>query len=341
VTSDGTHDQRGELIQGRAILVTGGTGSFGTAFVTRCLAAGARRVVVYSRDELKQSELQARLESARLRCFIGDVRDPERLARAMRGVDVVVHAAAMKRIDTCEANPEEAVRTNVLGTLNVAKVAIDAGVQQAVLLSTDKAPNAATLYGATKMCAERLWCQSNVYAAGRVTRLNAVRYGNVIGSRGSVLDLFRAQRARREPLTITSESMTRFFMTVGDAVDLVLVALRTMRGGEVIVPQVGSASVLMFARAVVEGPAGEPYAPGHVVTGPRATERMHETLISSDESSRTYDAGDQYIIEPDARVWAEIPPPAHPRVADGFAYRSDTNPRQLSLAALRAMVARC
>jgi UDP-N-acetylglucosamine 4,6-dehydratase len=338
VTSD-AHAWLPHPIRGRRVFVTGGTGSFGHAFVRRCLALEARAVVVYSRDELKQAQLAARVPDARLRCFVGDVRDAERLTRAMRGVDLVVHAAAMKRIDTCEANPEEAVRTNVLGTLNVAKAAVDAGAARAVCLSTDKAPNAATLYGATKFCAERLWCQANVYAAGTPTRLAAVRYGNVVGSRGSVLELFRRQYERGEPLTLTDERMTRFWMTVEDAVDLVVLALAQMRGGEVLIPKAGSCDLLTFARAVVER-AG-PYAPGHIVTGARATERQHETLIAADEANRAYDQGTHYVIEPESRPWGDtFATPVSP-VPPGFEYRSDTHPHPLTVTELRTMIDAC
>lgn len=324
---------------GRSLLVTGATGSFGPAFLLAALASGVTRVVAFSRDELKQAHLAAEIPDARMRWFIGDVRDANRLAWAMRGVDVVVHAAAMKRIEVCEANPAEAVRTNVLGTLNVAQAAILAGVEQAVFLSTDKAPNAATLYGATKLCAERLWVQSNVYAAGTGTRLSAVRYGNVIGSRGSVLELFRRQYALGVPLTLTDERMSRFWLTLTDAVQLVLTALRGMGGGEIFVPKAGSCSLLDFARAVVEG--NGLYAPGHVVTGLRATERMHETLIASDEAGRTYDAGTHFVIAPEAQSWGAVSSSPWPRVPDGFKYTSDGNPQQLSVADLQRMMATC
>lgn len=324
----------------KSVLITGGTGSFGHTFAKHCLNAGAARVVIFSRDELKQAEMAQRIPDPRLRFFVGDVRDPERLERAMQNVDLVVHAAAMKRIETCEANPEEAVRTNVLGTLNVAKACVDTGVEKAVFLSTDKAPNAATLYGATKFCAERLWCQSNVYAAGTSTRLSATRYGNVIGSRGSVLSLFRTQYAQGEPLTLTDEGMTRFWMSIQDAVHLVVLALNTMRGGEVFVPKAGSCTLLEFARAVVEN-AGEKYPPGHIVTGLRATERLHETLIAADESGRTRDAGSHFVIEPESRSWGDPLPPVGLPVPAGFEYRSDTNPVRLDLEELQEMMETC
>jgi UDP-N-acetylglucosamine 4,6-dehydratase len=323
-------------LTGRNVLITGGTGSFGRAFVQRALAAGARRIVVFSRDELKQSQMAAAIPDASVRYFVGDVRNRDRLRLALKGCDTVIHAAAMKRIEVCEAEPSEAVATNIFGTENVALEAIAAGVERAVFLSTDKAPGAVTLYGMTKAVAERLWVRSNVYAAGGPTLLSATRYGNVLGSRGSVLELFRRQYHAGQPLTLTSEAMTRFWMTMHQAVGLVELALREMRGGEVFVSKVGSATVLDLARAVV-GPAL--YAPGHVETGLRPGERLHETLISQDEARNTYDAGGHYIIEPEARTWGDVAPRDLPRVPDDFSYRSDTNDQQLSVEQLREMIA--
>jgi UDP-N-acetylglucosamine 4,6-dehydratase len=324
------------ILAGKNILVTGGTGSFGHAFVRRAIAAGARRVVVYSRDELKQSQMAAAIPDPSVRYFVGDVRNRDRLRLALRNVDVCVHAAALKRIETCEAEPSESVATNIAGTENVALECIAAGVEKAVFLSTDKAPNAATLYGMTKAVAERLWIRSNVYAAGTPTRLSATRYGNVLNSRGSVLELFRRQCNAGQPLTLTSEAMSRFWMTIHQAVGLVEMALREMRGGEVFVPKVGSATVLDLARAVV-GPSL--YAPGHTVTGLRPGERLHETLISGDEARNTYDAGSHYVIEPEARTWGEVPAPDLPRVPEDFSYRSDTNEWQYTVPELRGLTA--
>jgi UDP-N-acetylglucosamine 4,6-dehydratase len=313
-------------------LVTGGTGSFGTAFVKRALLDGARRVVVYSRDELKQATLRAGISDPRLRCFIGDVRDRDRLETAMHGVDIVVHAAAMKRIEVCEANPDEAIRTNVLGTLNVAQAAIASGVDRAVFLSTDKAPDAATLYGATKFCAERMWIASNVHAAGRKTRLSATRYGNVIGSRGSVVHLWREQAARGESITITDRRCSRFWMSIEQAVDLVILCLATMRGGEVIVPKAPSSHVIELANATVDWITSKEI-------GLRPAERLHETLISVDESRNVYEAPTHYIIEPPERTWATIEPPPYPKVPEGWSYRSDTNELQATADDLRRLVA--
>jgi UDP-N-acetylglucosamine 4,6-dehydratase len=316
----------------KSILVTGGTGSFGKAFVRRALADGAGRVVVYSRGELLQAQMREEYADPRLRFFIGDVRDRRRLDLAMAGVDYCIHAAALKRIEVCEENPLEAKRTNVDGTENVALSAIGMGVHKAVLLSTDKAPVPHTTYGATKMLAERLWLQSNVYAAGTGTILTATRYGNVLASRGSVLHTWRSQAAAGQPLTVTSSGMSRYWMTLDQAVDLVLLALLLGRGGEVFVPKIPSAPLLTLVEAV---------APGASITetGLRGAERMHETLISADEAANCYDCGDHYMIWPEYRSWGAEPEPLYPKVPDGWSYRSDTNERQYTVEQLARLIA--
>lgn len=322
------------VVSGKSVLVTGGTGTFGKAFLRRCLDDGVRRIVILSRDELKQAEMRAAFPDPRVRYFIGDVRDQNRVLQALNGVEIVVHAAAMKRIETCEADPWEAVQTNVIGTHNVADAAIHAGVEKAVLLSTDKAPAAHTLYGVTKLAAERLWLASNVYAAGHRTTLSATRYGNVLGSRGSVLDLFRQQVERGVPATITHLGCTRFWMSIEQAVDLVLVALTNMQGGEVFVGKVPSAPVVTLAKACG--------ASQFSVTGLRPGERLHETLISADEARTTVDAGTHYVIEPESRPWVSVETsraPVGPPVSAGFTYRSDSNPDQLDADGLRRLVA--
>lgn len=321
------------------ILLTGGSGSFGRAFVRTALDYGARRIVIFSRDELKQAQMRADFaeDADRLRFFVGDIRDRARVDWAMRGCDTVIHAAAMKRIETCEADPAEAVATNILGTQNVALAAIKAGVRHAIFLSTDKAPVPHTLYGMTKAVAERLWIQSNVFAAGTPTRLSATRYGNVVGSRGSVLDLWRSQFANGEPLTITSEDATRFWMPLSAAVNLVLLANAEMTGGEIFVPILGSAPILDLARAVAM-PTGAIYAPGHTVTGLRPGERLHETLISEDEARHTIERAGHYVIRPEnPTIWGDTPIPGT-TVPAGFSYRSDTNELRLTAADLRRMI---
>jgi len=330
---DSHAEQRFSPLTNRCVVVTGGTGSFGKAFVRRALDVGASRVVVLSRDELKQSEMAAAFADPRLRCMIGSVSEGDRVALALRGADLLVHAAAMKQVPACEDNPNEAMQTNALGAQAVAMAAIEAGVSRAVFLSTDKAAIPNTLYGATKLVAERLWRQSNVYAAGTRTRLVATRYGNVIGSRGSVVPIFQAQ-AKTGMLTITDPDMTRFWMRLEHAVSLVELALSEGRGGEVFVPTIPACSVATVARAIA------PEAKWHV-TGIRPGEKMHETLIAEDEARTAYEYADHYRIEPH-RTWEYLPEPSGKPVPDGFSYRSDTNPEQLdadgfaALAGLRA-----
>lgn len=314
----------------RTILVTGGTGSFGKAFVRRALDAGAKRVTVFSRDELKQSEMRKAYSDDRLRFLIGSVTDGERVTRALRGVDFLVQAAAMKQVPACELNPWEAQATNVEGARVVAASAIAAGVERAVFLSTDKACAPNTLYGATKLSAERIWTQANVYAAGTPTRLCATRYGNVIGSRGSVIPLFREQ-ADTGTIRITDQRMTRFWMRLEEAVALVELALGTSRGGEVFVPKVSSAGILTVAEAVAPG---VPWTE----TGIRRGEKLHETLIAEDEARDAFDMASHYRIEPE-RTWEYLPPlhNAAP-LPDGFSYRSDTNPCQLTVERMRELL---
>lgn len=324
----------------RSILVTGGTGSFGSAFVKRALADGARRVAVFSRDELKQAQLRVSIgPDDRMRYFVGDVQRRGRVIEAAHGCDIVVHAAALKRIEVCAENPGETKLTNVDGTENVAKACIACGVDRAVFLSTDKAPLAATCYGRSKAFAEDIWIGASVIAAGmrRPTRFAATRYGNVIGSRGSVLDTFRFQAQNGQPLTITHANMTRFWMRIEDAVDLVCLALSEMRGGEIFVPKAPSATILNFADAVSLSTVGQRATV--TTTGLRSAERLHETLIAPEEAERTYDAGSHYVIEPERRSWATIDPPPYPKVPGGWSYRSDTNSEQLDADGLKRLVA--
>ncbi len=306
-------------LSGCTILLTGGTGSFGHAFVERVTGTWPDAVVrLYSRDELKQSEMRARFGDAQLRYLIGDVRDRARMSRAAQGADVIVHAAAMKQVPACEYNPFEAVRTNVLGAQHVVDAAIDAGVPRVVALSTDKAVNPVNLYGATKLCAEKIVVQGNAYAAQSSTRLACVRYGNVVGSRGSVVPLFQRQRDEGH-LTITDERMTRFWITLPQSADLVLYALEHMVGGEIFIPKIPSMRVVELADAMAPGVPRE-------VIGIRAGEKLHELLITSDESRHTVDAGDVYVVLPEHPWWE-----SHPRwiegkpLEDGWVYSSDQN----------------
>lgn len=297
-----------------SVLITGGTGSLGQALVHRLLAhEKPRRVVVFSRDEWKQSEMRARIGAdERLRFHLGDVRSLSRLHRAFDGVDVVVHAAAIKQVPAAEENVFECVQTNVLGSQNVVEAAIDCGVGRAMLISSDKASASATLYGSTKHVAERLFVQGNAYAGAHVTRLSCVRYGNVLGSRGSVVHAFRRAREEGQPLSITDPASTRFWWTLDSAVAFVLRCLEVMYGGEVFVPKLRAASVAHIAAAI---------APDHPVrvVGLRGGEKLHEVLIAPDEARSAREAEDAYVL---TSPWAHgrYGPP----VSEGFRYSSDT-----------------
>lgn len=301
----------------RNILVTGGTGTFGQAFARRALDLGVRRLAIFSRGEAKQAAMRVAFgDDPRLRFLVGDVRDATRCLEVCRGVDTVIHAAALKRVEVCEQDPAEAVATNILGTLHLARAAVERGVRHAVFLSTDKACSPNTLYGSTKLTAERLWRGANAYGAGTGTRFACTRYGNVLGSTGSVVPLWQQQAAQGMPLTLTDAGMTRFWMRIEDAVELVLLALARMRGGEVFVPKIGRAWVTDLAEAVAPG------AP-RTVTGLRPGEKLHETLITEDEARTTYDDGECYVMEPEAVTWETRPPSSRPWVGPGFTYRSD------------------
>ena len=319
-------------LSGKTILLTGGTGSFGNAFARRVLADAPDAVIrIYSRDELKQSEMFARYGDERLRFLIGDIRDRGRMTRAAQGADVVVHAAAMKQVPACEYNPFEAVRTNVLGAQHVTDAAIDAGVPRVVALSTDKAVNPVNLYGATKLCAEKIIVQGNAYAAQSETRLACVRYGNVVNSRGSVVPLFR-QQAQEGRLTITDERMTRFWITLDQAVDLVYFALEHMTGGEVFIPKIPSMRVVDLAEAMAPG------VPRDVI-GIRPGEKLHEVLVTADESRHTRDAGDVYVVLPEHPWWQGDPHWLEGKpLDDGFVYSSDRNDRWLTTKELATLL---
>lgn len=282
-----------EFLADSTILVTGATGSFGQKCIHTLLnETEARKIIIFSRDELKQSQMLANLNdpAQRLRFFIGDVRDRDRLERAFHGVDYVIHAAALKQVPALEYNPFEAVKTNILGTQNIIDAAIDQGVKKVVLLSSDKAANPSNLYGATKLCAEKLFVSGNVYGAGQ-TRFAAVRYGNVLGSRGSILNIIEEQRAGGK-ITLTHKEMTRFWITLDQSVNLVLMALEKMRGGEIYVPKIPSMKVQDLIRVLA------PECSINVI-GIRPGEKLHEVLITSDEARHTREFDDYYIILPE------------------------------------------
>ena len=319
--------------EGTSILITGGTGSFGKAFLERVLTDhNPGRVVVFSRDELKQYEMREQFgEDDRIRYFLGDIRDRDRLHMALRGVDYVVHAAALKQVDTAEYNPMEYVKTNILGSENVIQASIDAGVTKVVALSTDKASSPVNLYGATKLTADKLFISSNHYAVAGGTRFSVVRYGNVMGSRGSVIPYFRRLAEAGEALPITDLRMTRFWITLPQAVDFVIDSFSDMAGGELYVPRIPSMRVVDLAEAI---------APNHptVEVGVRPGEKLHEQMISSEDAARTVKREDRFIIQPTIAKWGGFRVASGAPVPDGFAYSSDTNDAWLDVSALKSLL---
>lgn len=311
------------------ILLTGGTGSFGKHFIERLLERHTPRAIrVFSRDELKQSELAEKFAAqSNIRWFLGDVRDRDRLARAAEGVDLIVHAAAMKQVTACEYNPFEAVQTNVHGAENIVNVALDAGVPRVVALSTDKAVNPINLYGATKLCAEKIFVQGNTYAASSPVRMSCVRYGNVVASRGSVIPLFLRQR-ETGTLTVTDPRMTRFFITLSAAVDFVITSAEQMVGGEIFVPKIPSVRIMELAAAIA------PEAKIDLV-GIRPGEKLHEQLLMSDEARHTIDLGDRYGVLPEFHAWTQSELPVGDPLPEGFTYSSETNTEWLEAEALQ------
>lgn len=321
------------VLDGSSILITGGTGSFGKAFIRNILTElTPTRVVVLSRDELKQYEFRRELgNDSRLRWFIGDIRDRHRLTRAMHGIDFVVHAAALKQVDTAEYNPSEFIATNVSGSQHVVDAAIEAGVQRVIALSTDKASSPINLYGATKLVADKLFISANHYAAGHPTRFAVVRYGNVMGSRGSVVPLFRRLAAEGRSLPITDKRMTRFWITLEQAVRFVLDSFEQMQGGELFVPRIPSMRILDLVEAVA------PEATTHEI-GIRPGEKLNEEMIAPDDSRRTLRTADRFIVQPTIATWGYQPPSDCEPVPDGFAYQSDSNDRWLTPDQMREML---
>ena len=326
------------MLSGRAILITGGTGSFGQALVRAVFTQypDVRRVVVYSRDELKQCEMARRYPEAaypQMRFFIGDIRDKERLYRAMEGVDVVVHAAALKHVPACEYNPFEAIKTNVLGAQNVVEAAVDCGVSRVVALSTDKAAAPINLYGATKLCSDKLFVSANNFVGSRQIKLAAVRYGNVMGSRGSVVPLFLQQRCEGV-LPITDVRMTRFNITLAQGVAFVLFALEHMWGGEIFVPKIPSFRLVDLAEAI--GPdCTKP------VIGIRPGEKLHEEMITETDANSSFEFSQHYVILPSMPLWNAEDYRRHfggERCRNGFSYSSATNPDRLSVEQLRVLI---
>jgi UDP-N-acetylglucosamine 4,6-dehydratase len=295
------------ILEGSSILITGGTGSFGKAFIDYALTnLNPARIVIFSRDELKQYEARLRFkDDPRLRWFIGDIRDQHRLKRAMHGVDYVVHAAALKQVDTAEYNPFEYVQTNIIGSQNVVEAAIDSGVKKVVALSTDKASSPLNLYGATKLAADKLFQSANHYAAGYESRFSVVRYGNVMGSRGSVIPFFRNLIAEGKPLPITDSRMTRFWITLPQTVQFVVDSFDLMNGGELYVPHIPSMRITDLVEAIA--PGTETYE-----IGIRPGEKLHEEMISEDDSRRTIRLGDRFVVLPTIARWGFTPPVGEP-----------------------------
>ncbi|HEC34797.1 MAG TPA: UDP-N-acetylglucosamine 4,6-dehydratase (inverting) [Chloroflexi bacterium] len=314
------------------VLLTGGTGSFGKKFTEVMLQEyRPKKLIIFSRDELKQHEMRiSGFDHPSLRYFIGDVRDRERLYRAMVGVDIVVHAAALKQVPACEYNPFEAVKTNVLGAQNIIDAAIDNGVRKVMALSTDKAVNPINLYGATKLVAEKMFVQGNAYAGAKGTCFSCVRYGNVVGSRGSVIPLFEKQRASGR-ITITDERMTRFWITLEQGVRFVIRCVEQMQGGEVFVPRIPSMRIVDLAEAVAPGCEIE-------FVGIRPGEKLHEVLIARDESRYTLELEDMFVIQPVHPWWESANWNQGKPLPDGFKFASDKNERWLTIEELRQMI---
>jgi UDP-N-acetylglucosamine 4,6-dehydratase len=317
----------------KTVLVTGGTGSFGKKFIEVMLREyHPKKLIIFSRDELKQHEMRVGgFNHESLRYFIGDVRDHDRLRRALNGVDIVVHAAAMKQVPACEYNPIEAVETNINGARNIIDAALDCGVQRVLAMSTDKATSPINIYGATKLVAEKLFIQANAYRGERYpTRFSCVRYGNVVGSRGSVVPLFKQQRQTGK-ITVTDPRMSRFWITLDQGVRFVISSIETMHGGEVFVPKLPSMRLMDLATTLAPDCEIE-------FVGIRPGEKLHEAMVMEDEARHTVDAGDRYIILPAHNWWAETNWSSAAKLPDGFSYRSDNNDQWLDSDGLLTLI---
>lgn len=315
-----------------SVLITGGTGSLGKSLIHYLLTqTKVRRIAVFSRDELKQHDLRIQFkDDPRLRWFLGDIRDLDRLMRAFHGVDFVIHAAALKQVDTGEYNPMEFIKTNVLGSQNVIDASIDAGVKRVVALSTDKASSPINLYGATKLTADKLFVAANNYSYTYGTTFSVVRYGNVMGSRGSVIPFFKNLAAQNKPLPITDLRMTRFWISIEDAVKFVIDSLEIMTGGELYVPKIPSMKIVDLAHAVSADSKLEEI-------GMRPGEKLHEEMISADDSRRTIVLKSRFVVTPVVAEWGYITP-AGESMPEGQAYRSDTNDMWISSSDIKKFI---
>ncbi|MBF0481734.1 MAG: UDP-N-acetylglucosamine 4,6-dehydratase (inverting) [Desulfovibrionaceae bacterium] len=324
------------MIDGKVILITGGTGSFGGKCVeTLLLRHKPKKVIVFSRDELKQFDMARRFPESQypaVRYFIGDVRDKDRLRRAFAGVDVIIHAAALKQVPTAEYNPYEAIKTNIIGATNIIDAAIDLGVKKVIALSTDKAVNPLNLYGATKLCSDKLFIAANAYVGSGETKFSVVRYGNVIGSRGSVVSIFRELRPSGV-IPVTHPEMTRFWITVQQGVDFVLSSIGRMVGAETFIPKIPSMNILDLAKAVAPDCRVE-------IVGVRPGEKLHEIMIPRDEAPNTVEFPDFYLIKPAFRFFArDFALAGSVPVPEGFEYCSNTNAWKLGIDELKSMLA--
>ncbi|MCX6772935.1 MAG: UDP-N-acetylglucosamine 4,6-dehydratase (inverting) [Candidatus Micrarchaeota archaeon] len=321
-----------DIFEGKTVLVTGGTGSFGQKFTETLLSKhNPYAIRIYSRGELKQVEMERKWGTEKTRFLIGDVRDKERLYRAMNGVDIVVHAAALKHVPVAEYNPAEAVKTNILGGMNIVDAAIDNGVERVLALSTDKAVHPVNLYGATKAVMEKIIIQGNVYRGKeKKTLFSCVRYGNVVGSSGSVIPLFLKQREKGE-ITLTDERMTRFWITLEQGANLVINSLSTMKGGEIFIPKIPSMKVTDLADVVAPGVKRN-------VTGIRPGEKLHEVLLTGDEARHSKEYDSHFVIEPEYKFWDAINNTGGKALPEGFSYSSDNNKVWLKGTELKKML---
>ncbi len=323
------------MLDGKTILVTGATGSFGKKFIQIVLDKyKPKKLIVFSRDELKQFEMQQNFNAPEYPCmryFLGDVRDKERLQRAFRGVDYVIHAAAMKQVPAAEYNPQECIKTNVIGAMNIIDAALECGVKKVVALSTDKACNPINLYGATKLCSDKLFVAANVYASFDETLFSVVRYGNVVGSRGSVVPFFEERKATGS-LPITDPRMTRFWITLEDGVAMVLSALEDSEGGEIFVPKIPSMTITDLASAIAPECAQE-------IVGIRPGEKLHEVLINEEEARNAVEFDNGYVIQPHDKRHAKLLERGKP-CQELFEYNSGTNPESMSIEDLQELLVR-
>lgn len=318
------------ILKNKTVLVTGGTGSFGKKFIKKALEQDVKKVIVFSRDELKQFEMAQEYTDPRIRFFIGDVRDKDRLYRAFDGVDIVIHAAALKHVGACEYNPFEAVKTNINGAQNIIEAAIDRGVEKVIALSTDKACSPVNLYGATKLASDKLFVAGNSYVGEKKTRFSVVRYGNVVGSRGSVVPFFKKVK-ETGTLPITDERMTRFWITLDQGVQFVIDNLERMHGGEIFIPKIPSMKVTDLAKAIA------PECETKIV-GIRAGEKLHEAMITKDDARHTVEFNEYFVIQPEFPWWSKENTKGGKPLPEGFKYVSNINNDWLSIEQLKELV---